>query len=195
MLGFSIEDEINELQPLSDYASEALERDGVSGNMLTFIDEACNGCVRSQYEATSACRGCLVEACVQHCPKDAVRIEGGKSRIDPDKCIKCGKCMDACPYHAIVYIPIPCEESCPTGAISKDDTGKQVIDYKKCIFCGKCMASCPFTAVLEKSQMLDVLKRLSYGSKLVAMLAPSIAGEFNEPACDRPESPWLCRSC
>ena len=178
-LGYSIEDEINELQPLSDYASEALERDAVTGNMLTFIDEACNGCVRSQYEATSACRGCLAEACVQHCPKDAVRIIDGKSRIDADKCIKCGKCKDVCPYHAIVYIPIPCEEVCPTGAINKDETGKQEIDYDKCIFCGKCMAACPFTAVLEKSQMLDVLKRLSYGSKLVAMVAPAIAGEFN----------------
>lgn len=179
MLGFSIEQEQDELRPLSSYAQEAMERSEITGNMLTFVDEACNGCVRSQYLATDACRGCLAEACVQHCPKNAVSIIHGKSHIDPEKCIKCGKCMDACPYHAIVYIPIPCEEACPAGAMSKDEHGKQVIDYSKCIFCGKCMDACPFTAVLERSQMLDVLKQLKEGKKLVAMVAPAIAGEFS----------------
>ncbi|UZP68949.1 4Fe-4S dicluster domain-containing protein [Desulfovibrio mangrovi] len=178
-LGFAIENEDNELKPLSAYAHEALNRERLSGNMITFIDEACNGCVRTHYEATSACRGCLAEACVQHCPKDAVQVVNGKSVIDPDKCIKCGKCMDACPYHAIVYIPIPCEESCPTGAISKDVSGKEVIDYGKCIFCGKCMAACPFTAVLERSQMIDVMQGLKKKQSMVAMIAPAIAGEFN----------------
>jgi len=42
-LGFAIENEENELKPLSAYAREALERDSVRGNMITFIDEACNG--------------------------------------------------------------------------------------------------------------------------------------------------------
>lgn len=179
MLGFSIEDEVNELQPLSDYAKEALERDSVTGNMITFLDEACNGCVKSQYQATSACRRCLVQACAQACPKDAVYFKDHKSIIDPQKCIKCGLCMKACPYHAIVFIPIPCEEVCPTGAIIRNDSGKQEIDYSKCIFCGKCMTACPFTAVLEKSQVIDVLRDIKNDKKLVAMLAPAIAGEFD----------------
>ncbi|ABB37526.1 Ferredoxin hydrogenase [Oleidesulfovibrio alaskensis G20] len=181
MLGYAIEDETDELTSLSQYAKGALERDSIQGSMLTFIDEACNGCVRTHYEATSACRGCLAEACVQHCPKDAVRIVDGKSRIDPDKCVQCGKCMNVCPYHAIVQIPIPCEESCPTGAISKDECGKQVIDYDRCIFCGKCMAACPFAAVLEKSQMIDVLRRIREGRKVVAIVAPAIAGQVQAP--------------
>lgn len=177
-LGFSIEDEINELQPLSDYAELALTRQTVQGNMITFLDEACNGCVKSQYLATSACKMCLVKACAQACPKDAVYFENHKSHIDGQKCIKCGLCMKACPYHAIVFIPIPCEEVCPTGAISRNDSGRQEIDYQKCIFCGKCMTACPFTAVLEKSQIIDVLQEIERGEKLVAMLAPAIAGDF-----------------
>ena len=40
MLGFSIEDEVNELQPLSNYAKEALDSNSVQGNMITFLDEA-----------------------------------------------------------------------------------------------------------------------------------------------------------
>ncbi len=178
VLGYAIEDEHDELVSLGTYARGALERREVNGNMLTFIDEACNGCVRTHYEATNACRGCLAEACVQHCPKDAVSIVAGKSTIDPAKCIQCGKCMKACPYHAIVQIPIPCEESCPTGAISKDSYGKQVIDYERCIFCGKCMAACPFAAVLEKSQIIDVLRRLREDRPVVALVAPAIAGQM-----------------
>lgn len=177
-LGFSIEDETNELLPLSSYVEMALERQSVQGNMLTFLDEACNGCVKSQYLATDACKRCLVQACAQACPKDAVYFEDHKSHIDPSKCIKCGLCMKACPYHAIVYIPIPCEEVCPTGAIFRNDSGKQEIDYEKCIFCGKCMVSCPFTAVLEKSQMIDILRKIAGKDKLIAMLAPAIAGDF-----------------
>lgn len=178
MLGFSIEEEDNELLPLSDYAMHSVHRNSVAGQMITFLDEACNGCVQSNYQATDACRRCLVQACAQACPKDAIYFENQKSIIDPDKCIKCGLCMKACPYHAIVYIPIPCEEVCPTGAIFRNELGKQEIDYSKCIFCGKCMIACPFTAVLEKSQIIDILQDIKEGKKLIAMLAPAIAGDF-----------------
>ena len=37
----------------------------------------------------------------------------------------------AAPYHAIVYIPVPCEESCPVKAISKDEHGIEHIDENK----------------------------------------------------------------
>ena len=33
------------------------------------------------------------------------------------------------PYHAIVYIPVPCEESCPVKAISKDEHGIEPVSY------------------------------------------------------------------
>ena len=44
-------------------------------------------------------------------------------------------------YHAIVYIPVPCEEACPVKAISKDKKGIEHIDESKCIYCGKCLLS------------------------------------------------------
>ena len=46
-------------------------------------------------------------------PKGAVHVHAdtGKAWIDHDTCISCGICHKSCPYHAIVYIPVPCEES------------------------------------------------------------------------------------
>ena len=76
-------------------------------------------------------------------------------------------------------MPIPCEEACPVGAISKDESGKEHIDPEKCILCGKCLQSCPFGAVVEMSQMVDVLKLLAdENKKVVAMLAPAVLGQF-----------------
>ena len=177
LMGHAIEEEIDEVTPLSHYAEECLDRHEIPAPVLTVIDEACNGCVRTRYEATNACRGCLAQACVDICPKDAVEVVNGKSIINPDRCIQCGKCMDACPYHAIVHIPIPCEEACPTGAISKMSNSKETIDFDKCIFCGKCMAACPFNAILERSQLVDVLKQIKEGKPVSALIAPAIVAE------------------
>ena len=33
------------------------------------------------------------------CPKGAISMVNGRSFIDQDKCIKCGKCEEACPQH------------------------------------------------------------------------------------------------
>lgn len=177
ILGFSIEAEEDELIRLSDYARMAKERTRINAPMLTVLNEACNGCVRSRYEVTNACHGCIARPCEDVCPKDAISVKG-RSRIDAAKCIGCGKCEDACPYHAIIRIPIPCEESCPTGAIVKSDTGKEYIDYSKCIFCGKCMVACPFCAIMERSQLIDVFERVRQGRRVVGMVAPAIAGQF-----------------
>lgn len=177
-LGFSVED-IEEEKPLSDCAREALSRERPTWPMLTFLNEACNGCVKTQYLPTNACQACLARPCKMNCPKQAIEIYDRRAHIDPDKCIKCGLCLQNCPYHAIVKIPIPCEEACPVGAITRnEETGHEQIDYDKCIFCGKCMSSCPFSAVMDKSQLVDVIKHIMNGKKVVAMYAPAIGAQF-----------------
>ena len=108
-----------------------------------------------------------------------VHADTGKAWIDHDTCISCGICHKSCPYHAIVYIPVPCEESCPVKAISKDEHGIEHIDENKCIYCGKCMNACPFGAIFEISQTFDVLQRIRKGEQVVAIVAPSILGQFS----------------
>lgn len=177
-LGFSLEDQLDiEYALLSDYAERALKRDKPSFPILTFMDEACQSCVRANYFVTNVCRHCVARPCIVNCPREAISMRE-QAYIHPEKCINCGICQKVCPYHAIVFIPVPCEEACPVGAISKNEHGREQIDYSKCIFCGQCARSCPFGAVLQKSQIVDVLKHIISGDHVTAMIAPAIAGQY-----------------
>ncbi|MBI9020210.1 MAG: 4Fe-4S binding protein [Verrucomicrobia bacterium] len=177
-LGFSVEDETDELTPLRDYFDAALQREVIEDTGLTVIDIACSACLKGSYLITNACRGCLGRACQTNCPKDAIDFVNGRAIIDPDRCVNCGLCLKACPYNAIVRTPIPCEEACPVKAISKDEAGREVIDHETCISCGQCVVACPFAAIQERSQMLDVLKTLKNHRPAVALLAPAVVGQF-----------------
>ena len=186
LLGWDMDDEDDELAPLSDYAKRMQERAATGhpkSNILCVIDEACSACVQVNYEVTNLCRGCTARSCQSNCPKKAVHAhENGQAYIDHDACVSCGICYNSCPYHAIVYIPVPCEEACPVKAISKDEKGIEHIDETKCIYCGKCLNACPFGAIFEVSQVFDILYNLREGKKMAAIVAPSILGQFDAPA-------------
>ena len=180
-LGCGLEN-YDEEKRLAEYVEEALSREKPTWPMLTVLDEACNACVKSHYMVTNACQACLARPCMTNCGKKAVEIRGGRAVIDSQKCVNCGLCMQNCPYHAIIKIPVPCEEACPVGAISKDESGREKIDYHKCIFCGNCMRECPFGAMMDKSQLVDVLKHIMAGKKVAALYAPAVAAQFRVEA-------------
>jgi len=48
---------------------------------------------------TTQCKLC--NSCVKHCPPEAMRIKGGKLRIDYDRCIRCFCCQELCPHGAL----------------------------------------------------------------------------------------------
>lgn len=180
ILGYSIDEEEDELTPLSVYAQNALTRKVTKKTILTVVDEACTACVKTNYVVTNLCKGCVARSCFMNCPKDAISfMDNGQAHINHSKCINCGICKEACPYHSIVYIPIPCEEACPVKAIQKDENGIEHIDDSKCIYCGKCINACPFGSIYEVSQLIDVLQAIRRGEKLVALMAPSIQSQFN----------------
>ncbi len=176
-LGFRVEDD-DEVTPLSEYARRALDRDKPTSPVMTVLDIACNECVPSRYVVTELCQSCLARACAVNCPFGAIDISHGPAKIDPEKCKSCGRCKEACPYQAIMRCIVPCEEACPVGAIHKGKNGRAEIDFDKCVSCGRCMRACPFGAVMERSQIIDVLKTLRTDKKVVAMVAPAIAGQF-----------------
>lgn len=182
LLGYRIQDEEDELMPLSEYAAKAMKREKVSNFPLTVIDDACSACVKANYFVTNMCRGCVGRPCIMNCPKKAIDFKDGHAHIESSKCISCGICIDNCPFHAIIYTPVPCEESCPVGAISKDEKGIEHIDDDKCIYCGRCVSGCPFGAMMEKSHIVDVMTRIKDpNKKVIAMVAPAIAGQFKQP--------------
>ncbi|HZK68845.1 MAG TPA: monomeric [FeFe] hydrogenase [Paludibacter sp.] len=185
ILGYSVEEEDDELMPLSAYAQRALTRTKTRKTILTVVDEACTACVKTNYVVTNLCKGCVGRSCFMNCPKDAITfMDNGQAHINHSKCINCGICKEACPYHSIVYIPIPCEEACPVKAIQKDENGIEHIDDSKCIYCGKCINACPFGSVFEISQVFDILPAMERGEKFVALMAPSIQSQFSNPIAE-----------
>jgi [FeFe] hydrogenase (group B1/B3) len=114
-----------------------------------------------------------------NCPNDTIIINAaGKAQIVEEDCISCGICHKACPYHAIIYVPVPCEEACPVGAIRKNEQGVEAIDEDNCILCGRCINACPFGSIFEISQVIDVLSHIRKGDELTAMVAPALHGQY-----------------
>ena len=91
--------------------------------------------------------------CARKCPVSCI---AGKVKephvIDQSKCIKCGKCRDACSYQAIIKFTRPCQEACGMHAIGQDEHGRADIDYDKCVNCGLCEKHCNFLAIYRDGQ-------------------------------------------
>ncbi|MDD6840060.1 MAG: [Fe-Fe] hydrogenase large subunit C-terminal domain-containing protein, partial [Spirochaetales bacterium] len=78
----------------------------------------------------------------------------------------------------IVHNCVPCEDSCPVGAVKQNENGISEINSDKCIGCGRCLRSCPFGAIAKRSGLIPVGKMLHRGEKVVGMIAPAIEGQF-----------------
>ncbi len=148
--------------------------------LINIIPYACHACPTNRYVVTENCQNCLAASCQQVCPKDAISFVNGKSRIDPDKCIKCGKCAKACPYNAIIHMERPCAAACGMDAIGSDEQGRAVINQDKCVSCGQCLVSCPFGAVVDKGQIFQVIQSILKGDKVIAIVAPAFIGQFGK---------------
>ena len=126
------------------------------------------------------CQNCLSASCQQVCPREAIKFVNGKSRIDPAKCIRCGKCAQACAYHAIVHLERPCQAACGMDAIGSDENGRATINQEKCVSCGQCLVSCPFGAIVDKGQIYQVVRSIMEGDKVIAIMAPAFARQFGK---------------
>ena len=150
--------------------------------LVNIIPYACHACPTNQYRVTESCQNCLAASCQKVCPKGAISFVNGKSHIDPDKCIKCGKCATACPYHAIIHLERPCQAACGMDAIVSDEHGKAVINQDKCVACGQCLVSCPFGAIVDKGQIFQVIQSILKGDQVIAIVAPAFIGQFSGQA-------------
>jgi len=148
--------------------------------LINIIPYACHACPTNQYRVTESCQNCLAASCQKVCPKDAISFVNGKSCIDPDKCIKCGKCEKACPYHAIIHLERPCAAACGMDAITSDEYGRASINQDKCVACGQCLVSCPFGAIVDKGQIFQVIQSILKGDRVIAIMAPAFMGQFGK---------------
>lgn len=146
--------------------------------LVNIIPFACEACPTDAFTVTDNCRKCLAHPCTNVCPVDAVSIGARQARIDREKCVKCGKCKEICPYSAIVRYQRPCAAACGVDAIESDYLGRAQINQDKCVSCGLCIIHCPFGAISDKSELYQLIKAMRRGDRLVAALAPSFAGQF-----------------
>ena len=98
--------------------------------------------------------------------------------IDKEKCIKCSKCVQACPYSAIIKMERPCVKACGMNAIGSDEYGRADIDQDKCVSCGMCLANCPFGAIADKAQIFQCIQAIKGDSPVYAAIAPAVTGQF-----------------
>ncbi len=77
-----------------------------------------------------SCKQCEDPQCMRYCPVDAITSDkkSGARIVDTTKCIGCGMCHMACPWHMPVI-----------------DTEQNV--STKCISCGRCADQCPNGAI------------------------------------------------
>ena len=146
--------------------------------LVNVIKFACNRCPEKLVKVSDLCQGCLAHPCMEVCPKKAITWESGRSIIDQDKCIKCGRCVGVCPYNAIVKTERPCAAACGMGAIHSDELGRAEIDYSKCVSCGQCLVNCPFGAIADKGQIYQLIQGFNRGDRIYALVAPAFINQF-----------------
>ena len=96
-----------------------------------------------------SCRyGCLgLGTCVAACLFDAMHMsDSGLPVVDREKCVACGKCVEACPRGLIELLD---EDIAVYVACSSKDKGADVRKICKvgCIGCGICAKNCPASAI------------------------------------------------
>lgn len=113
----------------------------------------------------------MVRTCVSSTPYRFYHQQGGIIlkwlKVDPDKCVGCGTCMETCSTTwfkennpALSRIQVTkkdednydlnacnqcgtCIDMCPVGALARDGNGIVRMDEKKCVGCLMCVGFCP----------------------------------------------------
>lgn len=149
--------------------------------LINIIKFACHKCPDKEVRVTDSCQGCLAHPCKEVCPKGAITFEGGKSHIDKEKCVGCGKCIKVCPYNAIMKMERPCAKVCGMNAIVSDEYGRAEINYDQCVSCGMCLAHCPFGAIADKAQIFQLIQAIKNDDTPVyAAIAPAVSMQFGK---------------
>ena len=178
-LGMPFESAANQVPISATIAKADVNQKFFDEPLVNIIPFACNACPPKQIRITDNCQGCTSHPCQNVCPKGAIYTDKyNHCHIDQEKCIKCGKCFNQCPYHAISKIDRPCAAACGMDAIESDELGRAKINYDKCVSCGMCIVNCPFSAIADKSQIFQIINAIRRGEEVIACVAPAFVGQF-----------------
>ncbi|MBW6490850.1 MAG: 4Fe-4S binding protein [Lentimicrobium sp.] len=85
--------------------------------------------------------------------------------IDPDNCKVCYACVRSCPVNAIQV---------------KGTQEVPVVVDERCIGCGSCLQVCAPSAISYRDSTKEVMQLIATNETVVAIVAPSISGEFDD---------------
>lgn len=158
--------------------------------LINVIKFACNRCPDNVVRVTNGCQGCFEHPCMEICPRGAISKRDGRAFIASEKCVKCGRCVTACSFGAIIHQKRPCREACGIKCIGSDEHGRAQIDYDKCTSCGQCLVNCPFGAISDKSQIFQTIMAIKSETPVYAAIAPAFVGQFGVDCT--PEKLYAC---
>ncbi len=93
--------------------------------------------------------GCLGQgACTEVCRYDAIKVENGIAKVDPDKCVGCKDCTFACPQKLITIVPYKGQKMVACSSVD-DKATKAKVCGTGCSGCFDCEANCPNLAIYE----------------------------------------------
>lgn len=124
----------------------------------------CGENVRNDVSFICNCCGCCCEALVsarKFGMLHPVETTNFIPKINADSCIKCGKCVKACPIGAIIVI------------FSENSIGEKEksikIDESVCLGCGICARVCNKKSILLESRMQKIITPVSSAHRVVLM--------------------------
>ena len=116
--------------------------------------------------------GCLgFGNCTKACQFDAIHLEQGVAKVDPDKCTGCMSCAAACPRHIIVPVHYGAHITVACSSTARGSVTLRGCDIG-CIGCSKCQKACPKGAITVTSNLARVDYSLCDGCGLCVVVCP-----------------------
>ncbi len=110
----------------------------------------------------------------------AVHKMGMAAEFDPNLCVRCGRCVNACADIGINFLKIEGKNSDIHLTYNKNPK----VD---CIYCGQCTVHCPVNAIREQSHLEQVEAALrDPGKTVIVQMAPSVRTSIGEEFAQKP---------